>query len=560
MAANLSGLSFLGFRRGAVGGRVIRAMNPTTRTALPELFHSALPAEVEDAVKLAQRAAPVFAAAPRAVRAAFLRSIAAGISEATPQLSARASLESALNEARCVSEIGRTMNQLRFFADICEKGEWTNPRIETAQPERQPTPRPDLRSMSVALGPVGVFCASNFPFAYSVAGGDTASAFAAGCPVVVMAHHAHPGTAELVAGIIDSAARRHALPDGTFSLLMGDGADIGQHLAKQPALSAIGFTGSRAGGRALMDTCAARAVPIPVYAEMSSVNPVVLLEGALCERADAIAAGLVNSCTQGLGQFCTQPGLHILVRSRAAEAFVDKVRSSSATSRCRLTLFVLMPAPQVSALFRAAADGVMLTAGICNSYVRSTETRNARSDVKLLATGSSSGQPGCATPALYSVSAKTFLSDASLHEEVFGPCSLVVWCDDLNELKTLLANLDGNLTATLHASAEEMSSVAPSLVPLLQANAGRLIMNGFPTGVEAVSHAIVRSSCLSPPLAHSLRSWLCRCTAAPIPRFPTAGQPLLVRTQFIDSLGSCVSKTSPIPFCRMSSRAAILCA
>lgn len=325
MASKLSGLSFIGFRRGSVGGRVMHAMNPTTRAPLPETFHSALPHEVNAAADLARRAAPAFAATPRTVRAAFLRCIAAGISAATPQLSARAGLESALNDARCVSEIGRTMNQLRFFADICEKGEWSSPRIETAQPERQPVPRPDLRSMSVALGPVGVFCASNFPFAYSVAGGDTASAFAAGCPVIVIAHHAHPGTAELVAGIIASAARSHNLPDGTFSLLMGDGVDVGQQLARHPALTAIGFTGSRVGGRALMDTCAARPVPIPVYAEMSSVNPVVLLEGAIRERADAIAAALVNSCTQGLGQFCTQPGLHILVRSPAAEAFVDKV-------------------------------------------------------------------------------------------------------------------------------------------------------------------------------------------------------------------------------------------
>ncbi len=311
----------------------MQAMNPTTRIPLPESFHSALAAEVSTAAALAQKAAPAFAATPRAVRAAFLRSIADGISAATPQLSARAGLETALNDARCVSEIGRTMNQLRFFADICEKGEWTNPRIETAQPDRQPVPRPDLRSMSVALGPVGVFCASNFPFAYSVAGGDTASALAAGCPVIVMAHHAHPGTAELVADIIVTAARAHHLPDGTFSLLMGDGADIGQQLAKQPALSAIGFTGSRVGGRALMDTCSARPVPIPVYAEMSSVNPVVILEGALRERADAIAAALFNSCTQGLGQFCTQPGLHILVRTPAAEAFVDKVGNPLHCSR-----------------------------------------------------------------------------------------------------------------------------------------------------------------------------------------------------------------------------------
>jgi NADP-dependent aldehyde dehydrogenase len=321
----LSGLSFIGFRRGSFGGRIMHAMNPTTCTPLPEVFHSALPAEVSAAAEMARGAASAFAATPRSIRAAFLRSIAAGIDAATPQLSARAGLESALNETRCVSEIGRTMNQLRFFAEICEKGEWVGARIEHAQPDRLPTPRPDLRSMSVALGPVGVFCASNFPFAYSVAGGDTASAFAAGCPVIVMAHPAHPGTAELVANIIVTAARSHSLPEGTFSLLIGDGPDVGQQLARHPAISAIGFTGSRAGGRALMDTCAARPVPIPVYAEMSSVNPVVLLEGALRERSEAIATGLVNSCTQGLGQFCTQPGLHILVRSPVAEAFVEKV-------------------------------------------------------------------------------------------------------------------------------------------------------------------------------------------------------------------------------------------
>ena len=348
MASKLSGLSFIGFQRGSVGGRIMHAINPTTRTPLPEAFHSALPAEVKTAAILAEHAAPVFRATPLATRASFLRAIAAGLSAATPQLSARAGLESALNDARCVSEIGRTMNQLRLFADVCEKGEWAGPRIETAQPDRQPVPRPDHRSMSVGIGPVGVFCASNFPFAYSVAGGDTASAFAAGCPVIVMAHHAHPGTAELVADIIVTAARSHSLPEGTFSLLMGDGVDVGQQLAKQPALRAIGFTGSRVGGRALMDTCAARPVPIPVYAEMSSVNPVVLLEGALLERADSIAAGLVSSCTQGLGQFCTQPGLHILVRSPAAEAFVDKVKPAHKPLSC---MNACLPC-QVSCLLR----------------------------------------------------------------------------------------------------------------------------------------------------------------------------------------------------------------
>ncbi|MGA1045170.1 MAG: aldehyde dehydrogenase family protein, partial [Phycisphaerales bacterium] len=278
---------------------------------------------------------------------------------------------------------GRTVGQLRRFADLVAAGHWVDARIERANPDRKPLPKPDHRSMERALGPVAVFCASNFPFAYSVAGGDTASALAAGCPVVVVAHPAHPGTAELVGAQVAAAVEAAGLPEGAFSMLVGDGRTVGQRLVRHPALRAVGFTGSRAGGRALMDLAAARPEPIPVYAEMSSVNPVVLLEGALAERGEAIASGLVGSCTLGVGQFCTQPGLLFLVRSPAAETFVTRLAEA----------------------FRAAPEGVMLHAGIARAYREGLESRLARKAVRLLARGAASGQPNRAEAALLEVDA-----------------------------------------------------------------------------------------------------------------------------------------------------------
>jgi acyl-CoA reductase-like NAD-dependent aldehyde dehydrogenase len=312
-----------------------------------------------------------------------------------------------------------------------------------------------------------VFCASNFPFAYSVAGGDTASALAAGNPVVVMAHHAHPGTAEIMGGLIVDAVRAAGLPEGTFSMLMGDGKDVGQHLAKHPALRAIGFTGSRTGGRALMDIAAEREVPIPVYAEMSSLNPVVLLEGALAARGETIATGLAASCTLGVGQFCTQPGLLLMVKTPAAEAFVG----------------------QLAAHFRNAPEGVMLTPAIQKAYVTVLAARETRGGIQSFSHGKGSGKPGRALPTLLAVGAKTFLSDRKLQAELFGPSSLIVWCDDLAQLSKVLESLEGNLTATLHGTDEEVIAHV-ALRAQLEALAGRVVVNGFPTGVE-VSHAIV---------------------------------------------------------------------
>jgi len=467
MSSPLLGLSYLGFARGRPGAYSWQSFNTSTWNHLPEFFHSATAEDVATAGHLAAEAAPVLAALSGAAKAAFLRDIAVRIEAATPALAARAQAETSLPEARCLGEIGRTMGQLRLFADLVEKGQWVDARIETANPDRKPLPKPDHRSMCRALGPVAVFCASNFPFAYSVAGGDTASAFAAGCPVVVMAHHAHPGVADIMGGLIVDAVRAAGLPAGTFSMLQGDGREVGQLLAKHPAIRAIGFTGSRTGGRALMDTAAAREVPIPVYAEMSSINPVVLLEGALAARGEAIATGLGASCTLGVGQFCTQPGLLLMVRSAAAEAF----------------------AGHLAAQFRAAPEGVMLTPPIQQAYVKGLTARSGRGGIQTYAPGKGSGKPGRALPTLLAVAAKTFLSDKSLQAELFGPCSLIVWCDDTAQLHKVLGALEGNLTATVHGTDEELAANAP-LIERLATLAGRVVVNGFPTGVE-VSHAIV---------------------------------------------------------------------
>lgn len=464
---SLLGQSFLGFSRGQSTTKSFQAFNPATGLALEPKFHVATPAEVDHVCDLAAQATPLLADLSGKQKALFLRDIASRIEVATPNLVARATQETGLPEARCQGEIGRTMGQLRLFADLVEKGDWIDARIETANADRKPLPKPDHRSLLRPIGPVAVFCASNFPFAYSVAGGDTASALAAGCPVIVMAHHAHIGTAEIMGSLVVDAVKAAGLPEGTFSMIMGEGRVAGQQIARHPALRAIGFTGSRVGGRALMDTAAARAQPIPVYAEMSSVNPIVFLEGALATRGDNLATGLLGSCTLGVGQFCTQPGLLIMVRSRTSEAFVAKL----------------------SALFTEATDGVMLTAGIHLAYTKGLAERAITPGIQTLAQGKHSGQPNRAVATLFSTYAATFIATASLQDEIFGPSSLIIECQDSAEVSRVIASLHGNLTATIHGTDAELATHG-SLIAQLEANAGRVVINGFPTGVE-VSHAIV---------------------------------------------------------------------
>ena len=463
---NLAGTSWVGWTRGT--GRAVssRGRDPVTGTELDPAFLAATPAELDRAAALAASAFPLFSAWEPARRAALLRGVADRLEALGDALGERVTAETGLPAARVVSERGRTCAQLRMFAELIDEGSWVDARIERAQPDRRPVPKPDLRSMQVPLGPVAVFCAGNFPLAYSVAGGDTASALAAGCPVIVMAHPGHPGTAELVAGAVVAAAQAAGAPEGVFSLLHGEGWSTGQALVRHPAVRAAGFTGSRAGGRALMDLAAARPDPIPFYAEMSSVNPVFLLPGAVAVRGPALAEGLHQSVTQGAGQFCTKPGLVFLC---------DQAESARWVSDLARRLGGTAPAP-------------LLNPGIAANYAQRRRALGELNGVAGVAVGG--GAPdgiACAgTPALFRTTAAAFLAEPAMQAEVFGPCTLLVLCDDEAQMRECAASLEGQLTATVHAEPEELGDWLDWLRP----KAGRLIVNGFPTGVE-VCHAMV---------------------------------------------------------------------
>lgn len=460
------GASLIGFGSSGPGGAAFRAHDPARDTPLEPSFVSAAAADVERAVALAEAAAPAWAALPGGERQRFLAAVAANLEAKTGDLVARAGAETGLPEARLRGEVARTCGQLRLLGDTAARGDWLDARIETAQPERQPLAKPDHRSFWRPLGPVVVFGSSNFPFAYSVAGGDSASAWAAGCPVIVKAHPAHPGTSELVGRLILHAVRECGLPEGSFSLLFDAGHEVGQALVRHPGVRAVGFTGSWRGGRALADLAAARPEPIPVYAEMGSINPVFLLPGALAERAPALAEGLHASATLGVGQFCTNPGLLVLPRSAAAESFVRAVVARLA----------------------ATPAGTMLTAGIRRNFLAGVEARGAAAGVRRL-TSAPVAAPCGAAPAWFETEARTFLGNPALAQEIFGPSSLVVWCADPAEMLALAGRLEGSLTATVQSGAGDEPALA-DLVPVLAARAGRLVCNGWPTGVE-VSAAMV---------------------------------------------------------------------
>lgn len=460
----LKGLSLIGFDEGKPGGAALHAANATTGERLAPVFQSASAAEVERAAQLAGEAAPILARTSGKVRADFLRLAAQKIEGAAADLAARGNQETALPLPRCQSEIGRTVGQLRLFAAVAEKGDWVDARIETAQPDRKPLPKPDHRSAYVPLGPVVVFGASNFPYAFSVAGGDTASALAIGCPVIVKAHSGHLGTAEMVGRLLVEAVKESKLPEGTFSLIYGSGAETGQALVKHPAVQAVGFTGSRKAGCSLMAVAAARAQPIPVYAEMSSVNPVFVLPGAIQARAAAMVDGFAASITLGVGQFCTNPGLVVVQAGAETDAFIAALGAKLATT----------------------PPAYMLTKGICQAYRHGVDERTKAAGVKILSSAPA-GADGTAAPVLFSTSAENFLKSPGLAEEIFGPSTLVIVCRDRAEMIKVAAAGEGQLTATIHS---EPGEAIDDFVNLLATRAGRVIHNAYPTGVE-VSHAMV---------------------------------------------------------------------
>jgi 2,5-dioxopentanoate dehydrogenase len=461
----LQGLSLLGAAPGQPGHAPFQAMNPATGEALLPPFHSATEAEVDEAVRLAQEAAPRLLASSGTERAALLRAIASRLEAAAAELVPRVMAESALPEPRVRGELGRTCFQLRLFAEVAEEGSWVEARLDAGDPARSPLPKPDLRSALQPLGPVAIFGASNFPLAFGALGGDTASALAAGCPVVVKAHPLNPGTSELVARLAQAAVAELGLPPGTFSLLFDAGHAVASRLVRHPGIRAVGFTGSFRGGKALLELAATRPEPIPVYAEMGSVNPLTVLPEALASRGEAIGKTVGASVLNGVGQFCTCPGLVVLVKGRGFEAFRDALAH---------TLQGGAPAP-------------MLGEDIARAYEAGLARRKASG--ASAAFPPKQAPPGCGAPALLEVSAQQFLSDPSLVEEVFGPLALLVACEVEAERRAVLAALPGQLTATLWTDAAD-EGLAAELLPLLAARAGRVLFNGVPTGVE-VGHAMV---------------------------------------------------------------------
>ena len=424
-------------------------------------------ADVAAACAAAEAAFDAYRATDSERRAAFLTAIGEEIVALGDALIERAHAETGLPIARLTGERARTVGQLALFAEVLRADRWRGIRIDPAMPDRQPLPRPDLRLRMVPLGPVAVFGASNFPFAFSTAGGDTASAFAAGCPVVVKGHPAHPGTDDMVAGAIRRAVVRSGMPDGVFGHVRGADVAIGQALVGDARIAAVGFTGSRTGGLALVRAAQQRAVPIPVYAEMSSTNPVVLMPHALAHRAAALGTAFVGSLTMGAGQFCTNPGLIVAVAGDDLAAF---------------------EAAAAEAL-GAHAPQTMLTGTIRSAFAQGVAALAGNPAVEQVAAGQAGDGITCETARLFATDADAFLDDPALAEEVFGAASLIVRCNDLAQVAKVLGGLEGQLTATLHLDAEDEDAAA-LLVPILERRVGRILANGWPTGVE-VAHAMV---------------------------------------------------------------------
>ncbi|WP_323799338.1 aldehyde dehydrogenase (NADP(+)) [Parasphingorhabdus sp.] len=460
-----SGAMLIGgqWRRGSKGP--IYSSDAITGEQITPAFNAGGMEEIESACRLAEAAFDQFRETSNERRATFLEAIATEIEALGDVLILRVMRETGLPRPRVEGERGRTMGQLRLFAEVVREGSWRGLRHDPALAEREPAPRPDLRLRNIAIGPVAVFGASNFPLAFSVAGGDTASALAAGCPVVVKAHPAHLGTSVMIAAAIESARQRCDMPEGVFSLLIGADNDFGTRLVSHPYIKAVGFTGSRSGGTALMKIAAKRREPIPVYAEMSSINPVVLLPHALQKRADAIASSFAQSLNLGAGQFCTNPGILFAIEGQPLDRFISSVSQAIAD----------LPALN------------MLTPAIHETYAKASEHRSQAA--RTVARGANAAATFEAQACLFETTAAEFLDNADLDDEIFGPASLLVRCADENQLRSALSGLEGQLTIAMHIDTDDYP-FATSLLPICERKAGRILVNGFGTGVE-VAHSMV---------------------------------------------------------------------
>jgi 2,5-dioxopentanoate dehydrogenase len=463
---NLSGKNIIGNLL-AGDGQTFQAENPARAIKIDPLFHEATLNEINMAIEKAQIAFQELRHKTGNHKAIFLEAIAEEILAMGDNLIHRCMQETGLPEARLIGERGRTIGQLKLFAQTIREGSWVNARLDLADADRKPLPKPDVRSMLRPLGPVGIFGASNFPFAFSVAGGDTVSALAAGCPVVFKGHPAHPGTCELVGMAIQKAAMRCEMPEGTFSMLQGRSTDVGLAIVKHPFITAIGFTGSFRGGKAIFDEACRRPVPIPVYAEMGSTNPVFVLPWAAKIKSDSITTDLASSVTQGVGQFCTNPGLVFIQQSEEGNVFKRLLAKNIA----------------------AAASGVMLTSAIHNNFETGLERLRQIRGVTSHTGGKVEGDGYRAAASFFEASADSFLKERALEEEVFGPSTVLILADSRAELLQAAEKLTGHLTATVHGTEKDLNDYA-DLISILEQKVGRVVINGYPTGVE-VCHSMV---------------------------------------------------------------------
>lgn len=458
----ISGKNFIGNSLSNKGNNTFKAYDPNEFKTFDTEFYCANKEEVDFAVELAKTAFNSSKNLSGKRKAEFLEAIADEIMNLGEELVSMAMSETALPEGRIIGERGRTVNQLNMFATLLREGSWVEASIDVAIPDRTPIPKPDLRRYRLAVGPVVVFGASNFPLAFSTAGGDTASALAAGCPVIVKAHPSHPGTNELVASAIIKAAEKTNMPNGVFSSLNDSGFEVGRQLVLHPEVKSVAFTGSFAGGKALFDLANTRNEPIPVFAEMGSVNPVFILPNKMKNEYDSIAANLAGSITLGVGQFCTNPGLIVTIKNDSLDSFINSL----------------------SEKISSTDSGKMLNNNIAENYIAKRNKMLAEKGIKL--EGSAEVKQGLANATIVSVDADKFIANPKLHEEVFGPFSLIIKCDNFNEIREVTQALPGQLTATVQAMESELEEYS-EIIETLKDKVGRLIFNGVPTGVEVCS-------------------------------------------------------------------------
>ena len=457
----ITGKNHIGNQRSGNGSKTYKTFNPQLNIENGNVFYEATSDEINEAVKLSAQAFKIFRTTSGEKKAAFLNAIADEILALDDALIQTYCSESGLPEGRAKGERGRTIFQLRSFANQVHEGSWVEATIDTAQPDRTPAPKPDVRKLLVPLGTVVVFGASNFPLAYSTAGGDTAAAFAAGCPVIVKSHPMHAGTGELVASAIIRAAERTGMPNGVFSNLNSSGIEVGVQLVKHADVKAVGFTGSIRGGRALYDLAAKREEPIPVFAEMGSVNPVIIFPEALAKRGSDLANTYASSITVGTGQFCTNPGLIFGIKGENLTGFIQNLAEE---------IVKIEPS-------------CMLHPNIFSAYESNKANALVQPELSVVADYGTDVQTNYARQAITTVEGKSFLENPALHQEVFGPFSMVVQCEDANQLETIISKLEGQLTGTVIAESDEASNYA-KVVAALQNRVGRIIFNGVPTGVE----------------------------------------------------------------------------